>query len=381
MAALLSACGGGGASISDVIASGDLEQIRAKRSEIKAQEMELVKQLEELDAKIDELDTSEKLPLISVTKMAPQEFMHYFEVQGNVKTRQNMELFPEFSGLLTQITAREGQRVSKGQVLARVDDGGLSRQRAQLAIQADLAKTTYEKQARLWEQKIGSEMQYLQAKTNHEAQQEALAQIDRQLAKTTITAPFSGVVDEVLAEPGSVVSPGMTPVMRIVSLRDMYVEVDVPEVHLSKVKKNNAVQVSLPVLGEEMSSKIRSVGSYINPANRTFKIEVPVENKDGMVKPNLTARVKVNDYINEKALLIPQSVISEDAEGKEYVYIVEDLQGKKGVAKRAYIVTGLTDGDQIEVTSGLEPGMQLVVEGARSIRDGLNVEILDSPES
>lgn len=373
---LLSACGEQTQSVEDVIAGGDLEQIRALRSEIKADEMELIDKLEALDAKIDELDTTEKLPLITVEQLVTESFKHYIELQGNVMTRDNLMLYPEFSGLLNSVYVKEGQRVSKGQVLARVDDGGLSQQRAQMALQADLAKTTYEKQKRLWDQQVGSEMQYLQAKTASEAQQKALGQMDRQLAKTSIRAPFSGVIDEVMAEPGSVVMPGQSPILRIISLRDMYVEVNVPESHLPKVKKNNSVKVEFPVLGEEVESQIRTVGSYINPANRTFKIEVAVPNKDEMIKPNLTAKVKINDYSNDKALLIPQNVMSEDAHGMEYVYIIKDIQNGRGKAERAYIQSGLTRGDKIEILSGLEAGMSLVIEGARAIRDGIMVEIL-----
>ncbi len=381
LALLVSGCGEQEQSMEDVIASGDLEQIRTLRGEIKAEEMKLVTQLETLDAKIDALDTTEKLPLITVEELATESFMHYIELQGNVLTRENLVLYPEFSGLLSSVSVKEGQRVSKGQVLAKIDDGGLSQQRAQMALQTDLAKTTYERQQRLWDQKIGSEIQYLQAKAAYEGQKEALGQLDSQLAKTSIRAPFSGVIDEVVAEPGSVVMPGQSPILRIVSLRDMYVEVNVPETHLPRVKKNNSVKVEFPVLGEEVDSKIRTVGSFINPANRTFQIEVAVPNKNGMIKPNLTAKVKINDYSNEAALLIPQNVMSEDANGKEYVYVINNIQAGKGTAKRVYIESGLTLGDKIEVLSGLKGGMSLVIEGARAIRDGAAVEILGLSEA
>lgn len=373
---LLISCGQEEMSLDSVLASQDLEAIRAKRSEIKEKEMTLAHELSQLDEAIAKLDSTERLPLITVAELSEEKFVHFVELQGGVMTKNNLLLYPEYAGVLRTVKVKEGQRVSKGQTLAIIDDGGLAQQRSQMKIQADLAQTTFEKQERLWEQKIGSEMDYLRAKSSYEAQAEALTQMDKQLAKTSIKAPFSGIVDEVITEQGSVVAPGMNPVMRIVNLNDMYVEVDVPESQIPYVKKGRKVIAEFPVLGVELESQVRSVGSYINPANRTFKIEVAVPNKDGLIKPNLTAKVKVNDYSNDAAILIPQSVISEDAHGKEYVYVVENKDSKnRAVAKRVYVEVGKTQGDSVEIESGLAAGAELVVEGARAIRDGRRVQI------
>jgi RND family efflux transporter MFP subunit len=284
---------------------------------------------------------------------------------------------PEMSGILKQVFVKEGQRVSKGQILARVDDGGMSQQVAQLQIQADLAKTTYERQKRLWDQKIGSEIQFLQAKSAYEAQQKAVDQIQVQLSKTAIRAPFSGVIDDVITEQGSVVAAGQSQIIRIVNLRDMYIEAVIPEKYITTVTKGKDVEVYFPVLGgEAVNAKIRQASDFIDPNNRTFKIEIAVPNKDGNIKPNLTAKLKINDYTNPTAILIPQSVISENADGEQYVYLADSLQGKTAKAKRAFITTGKTQGDFIEILKGLNNGDAIVNEGARSVNDGQEITII-----
>ena len=303
-------------------------------------------------------------------------FNHYLELQGNVDTKKNIVITPEMSGILKQVFVKEGQRVAKGQILARVDDNGLSQQLAQLQIQADLAKTTYDRQKRLWDQKIGSEIQFLQTKSTYEAQQKAVDQLKVQIGKTAIRAPFSGVIDDVITEQGSVVGAGQSQIIRIVNLRDMYIEAVIPEKYLTSVKKGKDVEVYFPVLGKTMDAKIRQVGDFIDPNNRTFKIEIGVPNKEGNIKPNLTAKLKINDYTNPKAILIPQSIISENANGQQYIYIADSIQNKTAKAKRVIISTGKTQGDFIEVIDGLTDGNTVIKEGARSVKDGQEVTII-----
>ncbi|MFT4643341.1 MAG: membrane fusion protein (multidrug efflux system), partial [Candidatus Azotimanducaceae bacterium] len=221
----------------------------------------------------------------------------------------------------------------------------------------------------------GSEIQYLQAKSSYEAQQKAVSQLKSQLEKSSVRAPFSGVIDDVISEQGSVVSPGQSQLMRIVNLRDMYIETDVPESYISSVSKNKDVLVEFPVLGKTMNAKIRQTGNFINPANRTFKIEIAVPNKDRAIKPNLTAKLKINDYTNENAILIPQDIISENANGEQYIYVVKDKNEKYAIADQVIIETGKTQGDVIEVLKGLENDVEIIQEGARSVRNQQEVEI------
>jgi RND family efflux transporter MFP subunit len=373
---MIASCGGDSKSLNAIIESEDLETIRAKRAEIVIQQQEINQQLARIDEVISELDSIKKIPLVTGFSVSQETFKHFLEVQGSVETKKNILLYPEFSGQLTKILVTEGQKVSSGQILAEIDDAGLSQQLAQLEVQAALAKTTFERQERLWEQNIGSEIAFLQAKASNEGQQKVVNQMRSQVAKTIIRAPFTGIIDDVITEQGTVVSAGQSPIFRLVNLDDMYVQADVSETYLSTVTRNKDVEIYLPVLGESIKSKVSKVGNYINPNNRSFKVEVNVPNKNGIVKPNLTARLKINDYTNNEAILIPQSVISENASGEQYIYITNATNKQNEViVKRTIVETGKTQGDYVEILRGLKNGDTIIIEGARSARDGQIVEL------
>ncbi|EDP97132.1 efflux RND transporter periplasmic adaptor subunit [Kordia algicida OT-1] len=374
---ILASCGGGAEKdIDTLISEKNIEAITKKRDALKAEKQELDAKIKQLSKAIENINPTKKKTLITVFTAKDTIFNHYLEIQGNVDTKKNIVITPEMSGILKQVFVKEGQRVAKGQILARVDDNGLSQQLSQLQIQADLAKTTFERQKRLWDQKIGSEIQFLQTKSAYESQQKAVDQLKIQLGKTAIRAPFSGVVDDVITEQGSVVGAGQTPIIRIVNLRDMYIEAVIPEKYLTNVTEGKDVEVYFPVLGKTIDAKIRQAGDFIDPNNRTFKVEIAVPNKEGNIKPNLTAKLKINDYTNPKAILIPQSVISENAEGDQYVYVAKDIEGKSAKAKRVIITTGKPQGDFIEVTEGLKDGDAVIKEGARSVKDEQEIEII-----
>lgn len=366
-------------SIESLVSSGNLTELKEKKKEIATNLEAINKDLDAINMAISKRDTIKKLPLITTFTAKTEVFNHYLEIQGNVKTKQNILVYPEMPGILRKILVKEGQNVSKGQLLATIDDGGLSNQVAQLEATSQLAKTTFERQKRLWKQKIGSEIQFLQTKTNYEAQSSSLKQLKKQQSKAFIRAPFSGVIDDVIKEPGTVIAPGPgSEVFRIVNLSNMYVEAEVPERYIASITKNKEVKVEFPVLGKSVNSKIRQVGSFINPNNRSFKIEVPVANKNGNVKPNLTAKLQINDYTDEKAILIPQSIISENAKGEQYIYVVKDKKtNNEAIAERLIIKTGKTQGDKIEVTKNLSADVEIIMEGARSVNNGQVVRVIN----
>ena len=368
----------GNTSVEDLIAAGNLNKIKSKRQEISDQQKILNNELRLLDSAISSLDNNIKVPLVTTIEAQTSHFKHYLELQGDVMTKQNVLIYPEMPGTLLKVNVKEGQRVKKGQLLAVIDDGGMGSQLDQLRTQAALAKTTYERQKRLWDQKIGSEIQFLQAKTNFEATSNAVDQAESQLAKSRITAPFSGIIDDVIQDEGTVVSPGTgVAVFRIVNLSDMYISVDVPESYLEGVTVGKEVKVYFPVLGDSVMTQVRQTGNFINPANRSFSIEIPVPNQTGNIKPNLTARVQINDYSSENAILIPQSVISENAEGEQYVYLASDATNDAlAKAAKVVVITGRTQGDFVEVLSGIEAGNQIIKEGARSVREGQQIKII-----
>ena len=280
--------------------------------------------------------------------------------------------------MLTKVYVKEGQKVAKGQLLATIDDAGLSEQVAQMEVQLSLAKTTFERQKRLWEQKIGSEIEFLQAKATYEGQENAVNQMKSQLAKTSVRAPFSGIIDDIITEQGTVVGAGVSQLLRIVNLDNMYIEAEVPEVYLSRIVPGKTVEVYFPVLGETLNTKVDQVSNFINPSNRTFKITILIKNKEKLIKPNLTAKIKINDYTNEQAVLIPQSIISENSLGEQYIFIAQNInKDNEATAKKMIVKTGKTQGDSVEVLEGVVSNDIIINEGARNVKDGQNVKILN----
>lgn len=365
-------------SVEDIIATGDVENIRSKRKELSTEQKKLEQQIALLDSAIDENKENGNLPLVTAFKATSDEFYHYVELQGDVTTKQNVLIYPEAAGPLVDILVEEGQRVKKGQLLGVIDDGGLKSQLAQMKTQLALAKTTFERQENLWAQKVGSEIQYLQSKTNYEAQKSAVDQLQSQLDKFQIRAPFDGILDDIIKDQGTVVSPGPgSEIFRIINLSNMYIEVLVPETYIATIVPGKKVKVHFPILNETIESKVRETGNFINPNNRSFDVKIPVPNKSGKIKPNLTAKVLINDYYDESAVLIPQSVISENAEGEQYVYVVADIAADQtATVKRTIIETGKTQNGEVEVVSGLSEGTSIILEGARSVKDGQLVKIL-----
>ncbi len=374
-ATFLLSCGGDNKSVDAVIASGNMKEIKAKRAQLNKQQRDLKEAIDQLNQYIDSHEKKERPALVTAAVVTDTVFKHYVEVQGNVATDQNVVLNAEYSGVLTQVYVKEGQRVSKGQRLAKIDDGGLASKVAQPEAQLALAQTTFERQKRLWEQKIGSEIQYLQAKTNFEAARNATQQLRSQLAKTVITAPFSGVVDDVIADPGQVVVPGQTPVIRLVNLSNMYVEASIPETYLKNVAIGTQVKVNLASIDKNFTGTVRQVSNYINPNNRSFDIKIAIPNEDGLVKPNLIATVKVNDFTAENAITIPENILQENAQGQTIAFKYKPINDSLGVAERLILETGLSYENHTLVKAGLKKGDTIIKEGAKTLRDGQKVTI------
>ena len=358
-----------------ILKSNDIEKIKLARKTIVASQQDLNSKIEQLDNRIEELNENPQLPIVQVVSVTPSQFDHYIQVQGSVKSDQLINIFPEFSGVIKNIYVKSGDDVKKGQSLIKIDDGGLKEQLSQLEIKYELTKTTFERQKRLWEQKIGSEIQFLETKSMFEAQKQAINQLKKQIQKTLIQAPFSGTIDNVIVKLGEVVYPGRSNLMMLLNMDNLYVESNVPEKYISSIKTGNKAILEFPLIGKSVSSAVRQSGNYIHPINRTFKIEIDVKTNDFEVKPNLNSKVKINDYSNEKALMINQNIISVDSNNKEYVYKLYTKNNKDYVSKTT-IETGKNDGKNIEVISGLSQGDLIVSEGIRKLVDNSRVKII-----
>ena len=354
-------------SVEKLIASQDLKAITAKKNELQLQ----ITQLEEA---IETLDTNKVTEaLVTALQLKDTVFNHYLEVQGSINTNENVLIQPEFPGNLVELNVKAGQRVSKGQVLARTDDGGMSQQLASAENQYALAKTTFERQKNLWSQKIGSEIQFLQAQTQMISAQKGVAQIKAQIAKTVIRAPFSGTIDEVFVEKGEVVAASAQGLMRIVNLGNMYVSTSIPETYIGKLKIGTEVDVFLTSLGKTYKGKVRQIGNFINPNNRSFGIEVSVPNPENLLRPNQVAKLKVIDYVNKNAVVVPTNVVQQDGQKNTFVYTVINSNGKTGIAKKAIVKTGQSSDNVTEILSGLDANAIIVTEGMNTISDGMKL--------
>ncbi|WP_395076841.1 efflux RND transporter periplasmic adaptor subunit [Flavobacterium sp.] len=350
--------------IDALVESKNVINIKAKRDLLQAD-------ISKLDAALATLDTKKaEEALVSVLTLKDTIFNHYLEVQGNVDTKQNILIQPEMPGNLVALNVKAGQRVSKGQVLARTDDGGMGQQLASIENQYNLAKTTFERQKNLWDQKIGSEIQFLQAQTQMVGLQKSVLQMKAQLAKTLITAPFNGVIDEVFVERGQIVAPSAQGLMRIVNLSNMYITTEVPETYIGKLKVGSTVNVSLASLGKNYLGRVRQVGSNINPSNRSFGIEVSVPNPQNLLRPNQVAKLQIIDYTKKNAIVVPTNVILSNGDGTKYVYVAENSNGKTAISKKVAITTGQSSGNVTEILSGLKVKDVIVTEGLNTIAEG-----------
>ena len=377
VSSLIFSCQSENKSVIEVIESNNIDLIKLKREEINNKQQKIYKELNLIDLKLDELENNSKYPIVSTTKIIEQKFKHYVELQGDVKSDKVISIYPEFSGMINEIFIKSGENVDEGQILATIDDGGLKQQLSQLQITYNLAKTTYERQERLWNQKIGSEIQYLESKSMFEAQSEAIEQLNKQLSKTVIRAPFSGTVDNVIVKKGEVVYPGRSNLMLLVNMQEMYVESKVPENYINSITKGKDVIIEAPVLNMILKSKISLVANYINPLNRTYRIEAKIPDNDYKIKPNLNVKIRVNDYTNENAILILLNHINIDSNNDEYVYKIIKKDGKN-YASKTIIETGRNNGDFIEVLKGVNISDEIVSEGARKITNNSEVKIINN---
>jgi membrane fusion protein (multidrug efflux system) len=354
------------ATIEQLISTKNVAALQAKKANLQADLSIIDEALAKLDVKKDEA-------LVTTLTLKDTIFNHYLEVQGSVNTKENIVVQPEFSGTLTALYVKAGQRVAKGQILGKIDDAGLGQQLASIENQYALAKTTFERQKNLWDKKIGSEIQFLQAQAQMISAQKGVAQMRAQVAKTVIRAPFSGTIDDVFVERGQVVAPNPQGLMRIVNLSNMYVSTTVPETYIGKLKPGTEVDVFLTSLGKTYKGKVRQVANFINPNNRSFGIEVSVPNPDNLLRPNQVAKLKIIDYTINNAIVVPTNVVQEDGEHQKFVFIATQIKDKTGIAKKVVVKVGKSSNNVTEILSGLSANDVLVTEGVNSIAEGMKL--------
>ena len=359
------------------------DPIQAKKEELKSQKTKLQKiktLITELEKEISAMDPdfakkNRKATLITTTKVEKKTFEHYIEVSGAVKSRKNVMISAENMGNINRILVNEGNEVKRGQLIMSMDIELYQRSLDQLKTEYTLAETMFEKQSNLWEQNIGTEVQYLQAKNRKESLENQIANIKTQISKSQIRAPFAGTIESVLVREGEMAQIG-SPLVRIVNHQDMYIKADLSESHIGKFKKGDKVIINFPSLNQTIESSISSVGQIIDVQNRTFSIEALLPITKFTIKPNLLAIVKLKDFEKEEAVVIPAKLIQKDNKG-EFVFITE-TKSDEVIAKKIQIDRGITYKNSTMVTNGLTGKEMLIDEGFRDVANGGKVKVVEN---
>ena len=362
------------AACSQPAVEGDLQTLSWKRDSTKNVVDALNEQIALYDAVIAAMDTTASYDAVTAFEVNPDMFLHYFEVFGTVEADKSINLFPLNSGKVERIHVKAGQKVSQGQLLVSLDTDLMESSLKELETALALAQTVFNKQQKLWiDEQIGSEIQYLQAKNNYDALVQKLQTLKEQMAMSEVRAPFAGTIDEVFAKVGELAAPQM-PAVRLVNTSGVYVKADVPESYANRVKVGTAANVDFTSMDFEVAAEVLQVGQFIQEGNRTFSINVSLPADPGTVKPNQMVHVALQDYRNDVALAVPSSLIQQDVEGNDFVFVLENKGTYSEVAK-VFVEAGLSYEGRTEIKSGIEAGAQLVDKGSRSVRTGQRVHV------
>jgi len=348
----------------------DVQGKRDELADLKKQEAELTTKIKTLEGELAKLEPKKedegRVKEVSVAPVATTTFQHFVELQGTIDAKNNVQVSPKSGGVVTAVYVKEGDNVRAGSPIAKVDDELLRESIAEVKTQLSLATTVFDKQAALWKQQIGTEIQYLQAKNNKESLERRLSTLNAQLGQSTVTAPISGVVDQVNVKVGQSAMPGVG-LVRVVNLSQLKVVAKVSDTYSGSVRKGDAVMIRFPDLNRELNSKISFVSTTVDPLSRTFTIEAPLPS-DNSLKPNMLAQIKINDKTVANAIVINQNLI-QSTENGQLVYVAVNEGGKK-VAKARTVKTGEAYGGKIAVTQGLQAGDQIVTVGYQDLVDG-----------
>lgn len=350
----------------------------AKEKELK----ELTKQRDELTSKITKLENELGKDTVKpagrhVTTMAVQQqhFKHYIDIQGTVTSDENVSVTTDMGGTVMQVLVKEGEKVTKGQVLVVLDDDVIRKQIEELNVALGLAETVYQKQKKLWDQKIGSEIQFLQAKNNYEALQSKLASAQAQQNRTRIKAPINGTVDKIDVNVGELASPGRQ-VLRVVNLSQLKIQADVAENYIGAINQGDSATITFPALGIALKAKVSYVGQVINPTNRTFPVEIRLNNKDNMLKANLLAVIQVVDYEHEDAIVVPTRYVMEMNKGY-VVYVADKDSTGQPIARRQVVTTGKSYNGETEILEGLKASDVIIADGSRDVTNGESILVVE----
>ncbi|WP_244828289.1 efflux RND transporter periplasmic adaptor subunit [Carboxylicivirga sediminis] len=352
--------------------SDDDRQVKEEQlNQYKKELSELKKNIAKLEKELA-ADKKEGAVNVVATPVEPRLYEHFVDVTGKVEADKNIIVSPEAAGKIVSIEVKEGDRVKKGTVLARLNTEMTKRSLAQIDINLKLATTTFERQADLWQQNIGSEMEYLQAKSNKEALEQQKEALEAQLDLAIVRAPINGVVDEVIQKEGEMAGPQL-PFARLVNIEQIYITADVSEIYLQQVHAGDKVNLEFPVINKATEAKIFRSSSVIDPGSRTFRVRINMNNQSNEIKPNMLAVLKLRTFAAEDAIIVPSILVKKDFSG-EFVFVAEEVDGQMR-AKKRYIETGIKDNNNTLVVKGIEPGDKIITKGYAQVVDGSAISI------
>ncbi len=347
-----------------------VSQKKEELAKLQTEEKAISEKIQKLQAELNILDPNkeeEKVISVTTTPIAVSNFKHFVELQGRLDAKNNILVSPQVGGAITNLYVKEGDYVKQGQLIATIDNSVMKQSLQEIEVQLETAKVFFEKQKNLWDQKIGTEVQFIQAKSNVEALEKRLATLQTQTAMTKVTAPLNGFVDEIRQRAGELAAPGLG-IVRIVNSDNLKVVAQAADTYAGTIKQGDLVTIKFPDLGKETTARLTFVSQTVNPASRTFVIEASVPKIDPQLKPNMTAIMNVNDQSKGDAVIINRNLIQQDEAGN-VVYVAVTEGGKK-VARSRKITTGLTYGGDIEIVSGLQAGDLLITQGYQDLVDG-----------
>jgi RND family efflux transporter MFP subunit len=353
-------------------ASGDVAQLTARRDSLASIIAKAEGELSQIDLELASLDTTAQWNTVTILAVGSSAFQHDFDIYGTVKSDQSVTLYPESAGRIQRVLVRSGQKVSAGQVLVELDNSVMQSSLAEIKTQLDLAQTLFDKQKRLWDQGIGSEVQYLQVKTQLEGLQKRLATAQKQAAMASLRAPFAGTVDELFLKAGEYAAPGMA-VARLVSSGGLRLELDVPETYITRLKVGQKIALNFNSIGLQTSASISQVGDFISADSRTFKVNVSLP-ANGQIKPNMMASAQVVDYSSTGIITVPSRLILQDSKGANYTYLFVPAKNGLGKVERRDLQLGVSNNDATEVLGGLSLEEQIIDRGIRSVQTGETVK-------
>jgi RND family efflux transporter MFP subunit len=369
---LLSACGGG-ADPRDELASK-----RAIRDSLKTERERINASIAEVESWLaaNDPELARSLPVVTTYSLAPRSFAHFTEVHGTVKADDNALLYTSTGGEVRRVLVQPGSSVRQGQVVVDIDIDALRANMRQAEANVDLARTVFERQSKLWQDNIGSEVQFLEARTRMQAAEAQLAGMREQLRSAQVIAPFDGVVDEVFPQVGDMATP-MQPVARVVSLGRSSIECDIAEDLLARVKQGDPVQVVFPETKEVVAARIDQVGQFINPNNRTARLTVRM-GAGLRLRPNQLANVRIQDVTADTALVVPARLVMENSTGDSYVFVLDEKDGRSTSRKVMVRVLNAQGGELLLERSdtGLKGGELLIDQGSRLVVDKQEVQVL-----